>query len=81
MAPQLATDLARGGLLASRYVDVRAAAGILNVSPSFLNKSRLDGSGPPYLKLGAAVRYDIAALEAWAASRMRKSTSDSGTAA
>jgi hypothetical protein len=82
MAPQLAADLARGGLLPStKYVDVNGAAAILHVSASFLNKARMTGAGPPYVKFGAAVRYDVGALEAWAASRIRISTSDSGETA
>jgi hypothetical protein len=82
MGPQLAADLARGGLLPiTKYVDVNGAAAILHVSTSFLNKARMTGAGPPYVKFGAAVRYDVRALEAWASSRIRTSTSDSGEAA
>jgi hypothetical protein len=83
MASQLAADLARGGLLAGTkfYVDVKGAAGILHVSSSFLNKARTTGTGPPYVKFGAAVRYDVHALEIWADSRTRSSTSNSGEAA
>jgi hypothetical protein len=83
MAPQLAADLARDGFLSGRYVDVKGAAEILHVSASFLNKARMvgAGAGPPFLKIGAAVRYDVQAIEAWAESRVRSSTSDSGEAA
>jgi hypothetical protein len=81
MAPQLAADLMRGGLLSGRYVGVKAAADILGVSASFLNKARMTGEGPPFLKIGAAVRYDLQALEAWVASMARTSTSDPGEAA
>jgi Helix-turn-helix domain len=62
------------------YVDVKDAAKILRVSASFLNKLRMTGAGPPFVKFGAAVRYPIPALMAWAEARMRKSTSDSGAA-
>jgi hypothetical protein len=41
-----------------------------------LNKLRTSGGGPPYVKVGAAVRYEVQALEAWIATRVRSSTSD-----
>lgn len=52
------------------------AAAFLGLSKSLLNKMRLRGNGPAFLKFGRAVRYDLATLEAWAASRSRKSTSE-----
>jgi hypothetical protein len=76
MAPQLADDLARGGLLTG-YVDTSDAAKILHVSASFLNKARSSGTGPEYVKFGAAVRYAVEALHAYAAARRRSSTSES----
>ncbi len=60
-------------------LDVRAAATRLNVSASFLNKLRCYGGGPPFVKIGSAVRYAVGDIEAWAASRRRTSTSDPGT--
>jgi hypothetical protein len=80
MAPQLQADLARryGG---GKFCDVNGAAEILNVSESFLNKKRLTGDGPEYVKFGKAVRYPVAGLFEWAASRVRRSTSDAGAAA
>jgi hypothetical protein len=80
MAPRLRADLARryGG---SEYCSTPAAADLLNVSISFLNKKRLDGTGPPFVKFGKTVRYELDALFGWAASRTRKSTSDTGQAA
>jgi Helix-turn-helix domain len=75
MASQLASDLER------RYADVKHAAKILNVSASYLNKLRMTGDGPPFVKFGAAVRYPTQALMAWAEARTRTSTSDSREAA
>jgi hypothetical protein len=75
MAPQLQADTApRSG--AGKFCDVNAAAEILSVSASFLNKKRLDGNGPPYLKFGKVVRYDVARLLDWAAAQARRSTSE-----
>ncbi len=45
----------------------------LSVSRSFLAKSRMDGAlpnrtdGPPYHKIGRAIRYSIVDLDAWLA--------------
>jgi hypothetical protein len=58
------------------FVDTPAAAKILNVSASFLNKLRVTGGGPQFQKFGAHVRYNVKALLAWADAQSRKSTSD-----
>jgi predicted DNA-binding transcriptional regulator AlpA len=57
-------------------LSVSKAAAYLGVSKSWLDKKRLDGAGPPYLKLGRRVVYDLNELEAWAASNTRHSTSE-----
>jgi hypothetical protein len=77
MAPQLKADLARS---AGEFVDVDAASRILDVSTSYLNKSRLTGGGPPYAKFGKSVRYNVAVLRSWAAAQTRRSTSESEVA-
>lgn len=59
----------------------KAVAEHLGVSISFLEKLRQRGDGPPYHKLGRAVVYNPAELDAWAAGRRRLSTSDPGAAA
>ncbi len=44
------------------------AAAVLNVHPSTLEKGRQShraGLFPPYVKIGKAVRYRLADLEAW----------------
>jgi hypothetical protein len=80
MSPQLARDLANAGLLeapaSGLYIDTKRAAKILGISSSFLNKARLDGSGPPFTKLGFHVRYNVQTLLAWAESRTHHSTSE-----
>ena len=53
----------------------------LGVSISTLAKWRLDGSGPAFVKVGARVAYNSAMVEAWLASRIRRSTSDTGSEA
>jgi hypothetical protein len=57
--------------------DNPSAAKYLLVSESWLNKSRLTGRGPAYLKIGAKVVYQQADLDAWLASCRRTSTSAS----
>ena len=61
------------------YLDTRAAAAHLGLSPRTLDRYRVSGEGPEFYKLGTRVRYRLADLEAWAASRRRRSTSDDGT--
>ncbi len=47
------------------------AADFLGVSVSWLNKSRMKGDGPVYMKIGGAVRYALPDLEAWMAAQRR----------
>ncbi len=54
------------------------AARFLGVSPRTLEKKRLTGDGPPFLKIGRRVLYDIRDLEDYLASCRRRSTSDPG---
>jgi len=54
------------------FVDTQAAARLLGVSKSFLEKSRFmrDPDAPPHVIFGrSAVRYSTAALLNWAAAR------------
>ncbi|QIA23107.1 helix-turn-helix domain-containing protein [Mesorhizobium sp. AA22] len=52
------------------------AAARIGKSPSWLNKSRMTGDGPVYLKLGGSVRYALADLEAWLAAGRRTAVYD-----
>ena len=60
------------------YLDTQAAAERLGLSPRTLEQWRVRGGGPPFLKIGGGVRYQLADLDEWLASRRRKSTSDPG---
>lgn len=51
------------------------AAAFLGVSRSWLNKRRVDGFGPPYLKLGRRVLYDLDDLNRWVSRNRRQNTS------
>lgn len=62
---------ASGGLLT-----VADAARHLSVSQSYLNKARVRGDGPPYAKLGKAIRYRADALERWISNQERISTTE-----
>jgi predicted DNA-binding transcriptional regulator AlpA len=61
---------------ATRKLSVKEAAAYLSLSKSWLDKRRLDGNGPAYLKLGRRVAYDVADLENWAASNKRRHTAE-----
>jgi hypothetical protein len=54
----------------------RDAANLLRVSLSWLAKARMRGDGPPYVKLGRAVRYTGTGVRHYAKSRERWSTSE-----
>jgi predicted DNA-binding transcriptional regulator AlpA len=56
-----------------------AAAEYLGLAVSTLEKSRLSGEGPKFVRIGArAVGYIIEDLDDWLRARVRRSTSDLG---
>ena len=57
-------------------LSVAAAADYLGLSESKLNKLRVFGGGPVYLKVGRRVTYDLRDLEEWLATKRRSSTSE-----
>ena len=59
-------------------MDTAAAAELLGVSVALMNKFRIQGGGPRYIKMGRSVRYSQAALAAWLTQNERASTSDTG---
>ena len=67
-----------GPMQSNEYLDTPLAAATLRLSQSTLNKWRLTGGGPKYLKIGRRVLYSRDTLEAWARAHERASTSDPG---
>lgn len=61
-----------------KLLDVAQAADHLGVSVGYMNKLRLRGGGPAFVKMGARVGYDPADLAAWIEASKRSSTSDTG---
>ncbi len=57
-------------------LNTEGAARYLSLAESTLEKARVTGSGPRYLKLGRAVRYRLCDLDAWMAQRTVASTSE-----
>jgi len=62
----------------SARLPVEAAATYTGLSVSTLNKLRVFGGGPVFMKLGRRVAYDIRDLDEWLSGRRRRSTSDQG---
>lgn len=62
-----------------RKLDTDEAALHSKLGKSTLEKLRLTGTGPTYLKVGRRVVYDIRDLESWLAEHRRLSTSASLT--
>jgi predicted DNA-binding transcriptional regulator AlpA len=57
-------------------LDTATAAEYVGLSKSTLEKLRVFGTGPKYLKLNRAVRYRVSDLEAWLCERLVSSTSE-----
>lgn len=64
-------------LIPSGLLDTAEAAKRLKLSSSMLEKLRVYGGGPAYLKLGRSVRYRVEDLSRWLEDRVRCSTSAS----
>ena len=60
------------------YLSTRQAAEYLGLSTRTLDRYRVSGDGPVFHRFGGRVRYLRDDLDAWAASRRRRSTSDDG---
>ena len=58
----------------------RQAAKRLGLSPRTLERYRVSGDGPEFVKMGRAVRYMAGKLNEWIEGRTRRSTSDGGGA-
>ena len=61
-----------------RVLKVREAASFIASTKSWLDKSRLTGAGPPFVRIGtgigARVGYRLCDLQNWLATRVRSST-------
>lgn len=62
----------------TQLLDEKQAAALLKLSVKCLQGWRVRGGGPPFVKLGRAVRYEVPALEAFVQEAVRRSTSDPG---
>jgi predicted DNA-binding transcriptional regulator AlpA len=62
--------------LAHRRLRTPAAADYLGYSESTLEKKRLTGDGPPFVRLGRTIVYDTRDLDGWLAARRARSTSE-----
>ncbi len=62
----------------SRLLKEGEAAKILSLEVATLRRWRWSSRGPRFLKLGGAVRYELADIEAFIEASRRASTSDPG---
>jgi predicted DNA-binding transcriptional regulator AlpA len=60
----------------TEYLPPRQFARVVGLSESSLAKKRMTGSGPPYVKIGRAVRYGVRTGLEWMAAQTRRSTSE-----
>lgn len=61
-----------------QFLTTRQAANMLGLSTRVLEKWRLEGRPPSFVKFGWAVRYSRAELDRFAAEAERRSTADPG---
>ncbi len=59
-----------------RMLRTPEAARFLSLSPSTLEKHRIFGTGPKFIKLGGRVVYKLEDLSAWAENGVCRSTHD-----
>lgn len=76
---QYLAAVSKGGRAVSPDImDTREAAAYVRLGKPTLERFRISGNGPPYCKLGGAVRYRKVDLDAWLESRLTTSTSSGG---
>ena len=80
MRPDGADREKGNGMNGTIYLNTREAAAHLGLSTRTLDRYRVSGDGPVFLKFGGRVRYLREDLDEWARTRRRKSTSDDGSA-
>jgi predicted DNA-binding transcriptional regulator AlpA len=59
-----------------RRLRTPAAADYLGYAESTLEKKRLTGDGPPFIRLGRVIVYDTRDLDSWLGERRARSTSE-----
>ena len=64
----------RMSTVSSKVLDTKRAATYVGLSASTLNKLRVNGDGPAYVKLGRAVVYRIKDLDDWLLEHRRTRT-------
>jgi predicted DNA-binding transcriptional regulator AlpA len=64
--------------MGTQLLDQREAARLLRLSERTLERLRLIGGGPLYIKCGRCVRYRESDLESWIQQRIVSSTSATG---
>ena len=57
-----------------QLLSVKEVVAEYGMSLPYWNRLRVTGEGPPYIKLGASVRYRRADIERWLAEQQRVST-------
>ncbi len=62
--------------MSAELFTVAEAARWLKLSESYLNKARLTGGGPRFVRLGRAIRYREKDLDEWVQSQAAGSTSE-----
>ncbi|MBC7149853.1 MAG: helix-turn-helix domain-containing protein [Rhizobium sp.] len=62
--------------MSSEKMTTAEAAAYIGKSASWLNKTRMSGTGPVYLKIGGAVRYLKPDLDAWLSGKRRTAIYD-----
>jgi len=62
----------------TQLLDQREAAKLLRLSERTLERLRVHGGGPSYIKCGRSVRYRACDIEKWIAARIVSSTSEIG---
>ena len=62
----------------TKMMRVEDVASFTGLSTSYLNKLRVTGFGPPFMKIGRAVLYKQKDVEDWLEKSRRQSTSDKG---
>ena len=60
----------------TKYINDQDLSEMIGMSRNWLQIMRIRGGGPPFFKIGASCRYDLAEVIRWLDKRKCQSTSD-----
>lgn len=76
MHPHIHNQLKAASGFEDRLIDTDELAKLTGTGKLLWARRRVDGTGPPYIQVGGAIRYRLSVVNAWLDKQTRKSASE-----